>query len=174
MNNNIIKNDIELDLTYISKDLIIEVNNKSFIIPKISRYNKFDEEVNTLSFDQKKCLIFLCLAIQSKRACIIQGKTGVGKSHIIKLLANILNKKLHVFEVNKDNDISLLTKSCNFKNYTNSEKNEIEKILDEIMNKNKIPNNNLDFQKKYEKICEIENLEEESKVQLEKLKNINL
>ena len=170
MNNNIIKNDIELDLTYISKDLIIEVNNKSFIIPKISRYNKFDEEVNTLSFDQKKCLIFLCLAIQSKRACIIQGKTGVGKSHIIKLLANILNKKLHVFEVNKDNDISLLTKSCNFKNYTNSEKNEIEKILDEIMNKNKIPNNNLDFQKKYEKICEIENLEEESKVQLEKLK----
>ena len=141
----VIKNNYEIDLNYSAKDLIIDVNDKSFIIPNIHRYNKFDEEMNTLSFDQKKCLVFLSLAIQSKRACILQGKTGVGKSHLITLFAKIFNKNLHVFEVNKDNDISLLTKSCNFKNYTQKEKNEIEIIFDNIMDKNKISNNNLDF-----------------------------
>ena len=60
-----------------------------------------------------------------------------------------------------DNDISLLTKGCNFKNYTENEIKQIEKKLDEILNKNKIPNSNLDFQRKYEIICK-KNLDDTS------------
>ena len=93
------------------------------------------------------------MAVKSNIQCIIQGKTRVDKSHLIKLFAKILGKKLHVLELNKDNDLSILTKSCYFKNY-----NEFEI-------KEKIIPNKLDIQKniRYEKDSSEEEDEEEDR-----------
>ena len=41
----------------------MEVNNISFSLMADEKLNNFEEEKNTLSFEQKKCLIFLGLAV---------------------------------------------------------------------------------------------------------------
>ena len=90
-------------------------------------------EKNCLSFDQKKCLIVLGLAVKSKLPFILQGPTGVGKSHLIKLFARILGKKLHIIVLNKDNDISLLTKRNIFKNFDKNDEKDIEANINKII-----------------------------------------
>ena len=96
--NNTLSNNMECDFAYKnnSLELIMAVNNKYFSIKASEILENLEEEKNTLSFEQRKCLIFLGLAVKSKMACIVQGGTGVGKSHLIKLFAKILGKKLNL------------------------------------------------------------------------------
>ena len=102
-------------------------------------------------------------------ACIIQGSSGVGKSHLIKLFAKFLGKKLHIFELNKDNQISLLTKCYIFNNYTDDEKEDIKTYLDEIMKINNEKEINID--ERFAEILKIENLNENKKKFLNDLKS---
>ena len=162
--NRILSKLTKCDFNYLNntKEFIMEVNNKSFSIMADEKLKSFEEEKNTLSFEQKKCLIFLGLAVKSNIPCIIQGSTGVGKSHLIKLFAKFLGKKLHIFELNKDNQISLLTKCFIFNEFDEDEKNDIDFILKEIEeNQN---NNQIDIDKRYAQIKKnYENLNEEKK-----------
>ena len=131
-------NSFNLDLNYrtgIKKEFIMEVNDKLTSIETNSIFDDFEEEKNTLSIEQKKCLIFLGLAVKANIPCIVQGETGIGKSHLVKLFAKFLGKKLHILELNQDNDISLLTKNCFFKGYNDEEKKEINNELNEILEK---------------------------------------
>ena len=152
------------DFNYLNntKEFIMEVNSKSFSIMAEEKLKNFEEEKNTLSYEQKKCLIFLGLSVKSNISCIIQGSTGVGKSHLIKLFAKFLGKKLHIFELNKDNQISLLTKCFIFNVYDEEEKNDIDFTLKEIEeNQN---NNQIDMDKRYSLIKNnYENLNEDKK-----------
>jgi midasin (ATPase involved in ribosome maturation) len=79
-------------------------------------YNKHEikkdeikQKLNTLNIKQKQCLLFLVLSILCKRACIIQGDTASGKTHIIRLFAEILGQKLIVYQINKETGLSLFT-----------------------------------------------------------------
>ena len=59
--------------------LVMKVNGNTNIYFKIDKDLKdLEKKKNTLTFEQKKCLIFLGLAVKSKLSCIIQGPTGVG------------------------------------------------------------------------------------------------
>jgi midasin (ATPase involved in ribosome maturation) len=68
------------------------------------------QKLNTLSIEQRICLISLILSVKSKiPANILQGKTLTGKTFVIKLLAEIVGQDLLVFQLNNDSGLSLLT-----------------------------------------------------------------
>ena len=71
--------------------------------------------------------------MESKRPCILQGPSGVGKSHLIKLLAKLLGKKIYIINLNKENGISILSKRYIFKFFEIEEVEKIETIVDEIL-----------------------------------------
>ena len=73
-----------------------------------------------------------------------------------------MGKKLHIFDLNKDNQISLLTKCFIFNDYNEDEKDDIDYILKEIEeNQN---NNQIDIDKRYAQIKKnYGNLNEEKK-----------
>ena len=97
----------------------------------------------------------------------MKGQTGIGKSHLIKLFAKILGKKLYVIELNKDNDITLLTKRNTFKKFDSKEINDIEVKVNEFF-QNKEDMNNLNLK---EKITKLNNSElGEKKTKFEELK----
>jgi MoxR-like ATPase len=64
--------------------------------------------INSLTLSQRHCLLFLILAVLSKQACIIEGATASGKSHLIHLFANLLGKNLVTIEMNDNIGISSL------------------------------------------------------------------
>ena len=134
-NTNFEKNKLlDIDISYKNqkKELLIEVNGKSFLLDSKDKLETLEFEKNTLSLEQKKCLIVIGLSVKSKLPFILKGQTGIGKSHLIKLFAKIMGKKLYSIELNKDNDISLLTKRNIFKKYDKNEIKEIETKLNEF------------------------------------------
>ena len=86
-------------------ELILQYNGKSISLGFSEILSTIEAEKNTLSYEQRKCLIVLGLAVKAKLPCILQGPTGIGKSHLIKLFARIFGKKLNIINLNKDNDI---------------------------------------------------------------------
>jgi MoxR-like ATPase len=62
-----------------------------------------------LTSNQKSCILFLILCALTKRACIIQGETASGKSHVIRTFAQLVGKKLNVYQLNSESSTSLLT-----------------------------------------------------------------
>lgn len=46
----------------------------------------------SLTSNQKSCILFLILCALTKRACIIQGETASGKSHVIRTFALLVGK----------------------------------------------------------------------------------
>ena len=63
---------------------------------------KILRKLNTLTKPQKHCLLFLSCSQLSNCSIILQGNTNSGKSHLINLFAEILGKKLLVYQMNKD------------------------------------------------------------------------
>ena len=123
-NNNINELSLELEENSFKYD---NSTNKMTMLLNNKEMENFIDRFNTLSYEQKKCFMFLDLLMESKKPCIIQGPTGVGKSHLIKFFSELLGKKLHVFEFNEDNNISLLQKRFFFKDYSPEEKRKILK-----------------------------------------------
>ena len=71
---------------------------------------------------------------------------------MVKLFAKILGKKLHIFELNKDNQISLLTKYYIFNDYDQNEINDINHMLDGIQPRK----DDMPFDKRYAEIIKEE------------------
>ena len=153
-NNNVLENKIfDVDINYKNqnKELLIEVNGKSITLNSKHKLETFESEKNTLSFEQKKCLIVLGLSVKSKLPFILKGQTGIGKSHLIKLFSKMLGQKLYVIEFNKDNDISILTKRNTFKKFDSNEIKDIEAKINEFL-ENKKDINNLNLKDKIKKL----------------------
>ena len=70
---------------------------------------EISKKINTLNLKQKQCLLFLVLSVLCKRACIIQGDTSSGKTHLVRLFAEMLGQKLVVYQINKDTGLSIFT-----------------------------------------------------------------
>ena len=156
INNNINNNLHTCDFEFFNNSgkFNFNINNQEFSLDAENPIERieFEKAKNTLSFEQKKCFAFLGLSVKSKIPCIIQGSTGVGKSHLIKLFAKILGKKLHIFELNKDNQISLLTKCYIFNDYDQNEINDINHMLDGIQ----LQKEDMPFDKRYAEIVKKE------------------
>ena len=73
------------------------------------KQNGILDKINTLNIKQKQCLLFLVLSILCKRACIIQGDTAAGKTHLIRLFAEMLGQKLIIYQINKETGLSIFT-----------------------------------------------------------------
>ena len=71
--------------------------------------DKIFQKINTLNIKQKQCLLFLVLSILCKRACIIQGDTASGKTHLVRLFAEMVGQKLIVYQINKETGLSIFT-----------------------------------------------------------------
>ena len=63
--------DLNINYKNGTKELLFELNKKSISLETLNILDTFDIEKNTLSFEQKKCLIVLGLAVKSKLPCII-------------------------------------------------------------------------------------------------------
>ena len=160
----------DLDINYKNenKELILELNKSPISLNTSKILDTFETEKNTLSFEQMKCLIVLGLAVNSKKSCILQGETGIGKSYLIKLFAKFLGKKLHILELNKDNDISILTKRYVFKKYEKEEENEIETVVNDILESQE-DIKKLDLNEKIKKLFELK-LDDNKNQKFEQLK----
>ena len=79
------------------------------------------DKINTLNIKQKQCMLFLVLSIICKRACIIQGDTAAGKTHLIRLFAEMLGQKLIVYRINKETGLSIFTGQSTLLDYLENE-----------------------------------------------------
>ncbi|KAK8841092.1 hypothetical protein M9Y10_027933 [Tritrichomonas musculus] len=96
---------------------------------RLNEYNPtIIEKLKTLTDEQGQCLLFLICAVLSKRPCIIQGSTASGKSHIIRLFAKMLGRKLNVYQMNSDSNMSIFTGQSIVKNEI-TEKDEKEFLI---------------------------------------------
>ena len=126
------------------KVLSVSFKNKKFKnqikYPYIDQFKitpeKTLKKINTLNTKQKHCLLFLILSILCKRACIIQGDTASGKTHLVRLLAEMVGQKLIVYQINKETGLSIFTGQSTLLNHL--EKEEILKIAEyfKILSKN--------------------------------------
>ena len=122
---------ISLKKKDLAKQLTLHYYNK---FPKNN--NEMERKINTLNIKQKQCLIFLALSILCKRACIIQGDTASGKTHLIRLFAEILGQNLIVYQINKETGLSIFTGQSTLLNKLEKEEiTTIENYL-EILSKN--------------------------------------
>ena len=90
-------------------------------------YNKLNNLIS-LSKDQRISIIFLILSVKCGLPCILQGPSYSGKTHLIKLLAEILGKKLEIIQLNNDSGITLLTGQKSPQSKLNKKK--IDNIID--------------------------------------------
>ena len=105
--NPIIKNkDDYLSISFKNKDIKNEIK-----LPYYDKINKLEiqQNLNTLNIKQKQCILFLALSVLCKRACIIQGDTASGKTHLIRLFAEMLGQKLIVYQINKETGLSIFS-----------------------------------------------------------------
>ena len=85
----------------LQKEIKSEINLYSLI--------QIKKQINSLTFIQRLGLIFLLLSVNSNIPVIIQGETGSGKSHLIRLFAKLCGENLEVIELNNDSGIQILS-----------------------------------------------------------------
>ena len=126
---------------YLSLSIKNRENKKEI---KLEYYNQFKinkdelfQRINTLNIKQKQCILFLALSIICKRACIIQGDTAAGKTHLIRLFAQMLGQKLIVYQINKETGISIFTGQSTLLNHLEEGEIKIIENYFEILSKNK-------------------------------------
>ena len=88
---------------------------------------------NTLTSNQKICILFLILCSLSKSPAIIQGETASGKSHVIRAFAYLMGKKLNVYQLNSESNTYLLFGQPKLNTtITRKESEELSKIFNNL------------------------------------------
>ena len=112
------------------------------------------QKINTLNLKQKQCLLFLVLSILCKRACVIQGDTAAGKTHLIRLFSEMLGQKLIVYQINKETGLSIFTGQSTLQNHLEKEEISKIKIHFETLSKNEKLKSYLNINFSYEELTE--------------------
>ena len=172
MTNNIssINQFFDIDISYKNQnnELLLELNGKSISLESSEILKNFEKEKNCLSYEQKKALCALGLSVKSKLPIILEGPTGIGKSHLIKLFAKFLGKKIFIIELNKENDTSLLSKRYIYNKYDHKEEEDINTIIDGLID-NKEYIKNVSIEEKL-KILNETKLDKKKKIKFDELK----
>ena len=88
---------------------------------------------NTLTSNQKICILFLILCSLSKCPSIIQGETASGKSHVIRAFAYLMGKELNVYQLNSESNTYLLFGQPKLNTtITREESEELSKIFNNL------------------------------------------
>ena len=103
------------------------------------------EEINknlvSLTGPQRYCLLFLSCCYISNKPCILQGETSSGKTHLIHLFADMLGKKLKVYQMNNDSNVILINGQSKFEDLRLDEIDKLRILktkLEELINDNNI------------------------------------
>ena len=96
--------------------------------------NDIDKKINTLTKPQKHCLLFLSCSQLSNCSIILQGNTNSGKSHLITLFAEILGKKLLIYQMNKDINSTMFFGQSMINELPNTEKILIKELCNKLSN----------------------------------------
>ena len=122
--------------------LIIEIEenekDKEYQILELDIKNKFinreeiQKRLNTLTNPQKHCLLFLSCSIKSNCSIILQGNTNSGKTHLINLFADMLGKKLHVYQMNKDINLSMFFGQSTIRELNRNDKKTINNLCKQL------------------------------------------
>ena len=108
--------------------LVLKVINKN----KISM-NDIKKKINSLTSQQKQCLLFLACCWLSKIKVIIKGDTASGKTHCAILFSEMLGADLLTYQMNQDITPSIFTGQSILEEDLNNEEIElIKKYLSEI------------------------------------------
>ena len=84
-------------------------------------------------------MLFLFLSILCKRACIIQGDTAAGKTHLIRLFSEMLGQKLIVYQINKETGLSIFTGQSTLLDYLEEdEKKLVRKYFEKLSKDEKL------------------------------------
>ena len=138
------------DIFRIEIDEKEEENNKlssdslDLPIKKTKEINKNDilKRIETLTKPQKHCLLFLSCSILSNCSIILQGNTNSGKSHLINLFADMLGKRLYVYQMNKDISTTMFFGQSMIKKLTDDDKIKISSLCKELSKLLKFNNHN--------------------------------
>ena len=136
--NPIIKIDNDcLSISFKNKDAKSQIK-LPYYDKNIEEQNGILDKINTLNIKQKQCMLFLVLSVLCKRACIIQGDTAAGKTHLIRLFAEILGQKLIIYQINKETGLSIFTGQSTLLDHLENE--EISIIIKnfEVLSKNEL------------------------------------
>ena len=130
--------------------LEIKMNDKYYYLPfheikdneeKNINIEEINQNLVSLTGPQRYCLLFLSCCYISNKPCILQGETSSGKTHLIHLFANMLGKKLKVYQMNNDSNVILINGQSKFEDL---KEDEIEKLktlsteLEDLINDNNI------------------------------------
>ena len=174
-----------------NKELTIDIeenedNNKNDSFqsfkPPLNYNNKFldEDKLNTLTKPQKHCLLFLFCSYKTNRSIILQGNTNSGKTHLITLFSKMVGKKLHIYQMNKDINLSMFFGQSSIRNFTKEENDKINELCIELSNlinsenknKNWNPNNYTVLCKEFKEYSkDKENYNEANKIYL-KIKDL--
>ncbi len=130
--------------------LEIKLNDKYYYLPfqnmkEIEEKNINIEEINknlvSLTGPQRYCLLFLSCCYISNKPCILQGETSSGKTHLIHLFANMLGKKLKIYQMNNDSNVILINGQSKFEDLRSDEIDKLKDLktkLEELLNNDNI------------------------------------
>ena len=99
---------------------------------KFINREEIQKRLNTLTNPQKHCLLFLSCSIKSNCSIILQGNTNSGKTHLINLFADMLGKKLHVYQMNKDINLSMFFGQSTIRELNRNDKKTINNLCKQL------------------------------------------
>ena len=130
--------------------LEIKMNDKYYYLPFHEMKDNEEKNINieeinknliSLTGPQRYCLLFLSCCYISNKPCILQGETSSGKTHLIHLFANMLGKKLKVYQMNSDSNVILINGQSKFEDLREDEKEKLKTLsteLEDLINDNNI------------------------------------
>ena len=95
---------------------------------------EIQRKLNTLTKPQKHCLLFLSCSILTNCSIILQGNTNSGKTHLITLFSEMIGKKLHIYQMNKDTNLTMFFGQSSIRELNYKEKNEIHQLYKDLSN----------------------------------------
>ena len=136
-----------LKFFYDSENINIEIsmNKKYYYISLPLEQNSYNEEkklkinieeinknIVSLTSPQRYCLLFLVCSYLSNKPCILQGETSSGKTHLIRLFAKMLGKKLNIYQMNNDSNIIMINGQSKFEDLNIGEINRLRDLAKQL------------------------------------------
>ena len=92
-------------------------------------FDEVSKKLISLTDIHRYCLLFLACCSKSRIPCILQGETGSSKSFLISLFAEMLGKKLNIYQMNNDSNVSMINGQSLFEDLNQNELKELEEMI---------------------------------------------
>ena len=118
---------IEISTQKRRKNLYLPLNKKAKI-----DFDEVSKKIISLTDIHRYCLLFLACCSISRIPCILQGETGSSKSFLISLFAEMLGKKLNIYQMNNDSNVSMINGQSIFEDLNPNELDELKEMVKQL------------------------------------------